>query len=196
MGTTRRSAVSRGVFAAGAAAALVAALGTGSPASAEDGAPAAAPALPAKTISMRTVGVRLFFTGSSTVKTGQMLRIRNLADPKQHGPHTVTLAATNVLPRSRKAQGDECFEKAGRICQVAAGAHDIDRNFNVGKQLVEAGRPGWDKRFSRISKTGDSWYSEKKGEQFEQVVSAKAGTILRFMCIVHPNMQGKIRVTG
>jgi plastocyanin len=192
---TRLSAVSRGVLAAGAAAALVAALGAGSPASAEDGAPAAAPALPAKTISIRTTTKRLFFTGSSTVKTGQLLRVRNLSNPKQHGPHTFTLVASNVIPRSRKA-GEQCFTP-GKICLTAAIAHEFDeKTEKVNKPLVEAGKLGWDKRFSRTVRSGDSWYSETKGETFEQVVSAKAGTILRYMCVVHPEMQGKIRVTG
>jgi plastocyanin len=183
------------VLAAGAAAALVAALGAGSPASAEDGAPAAAPALPAKTISMRTTAKRTFFTGSSTVKTGQPLRVRNLSDPRQQGPHTFTLVATNVLPKSPKAMNN-CFIP-GKICLTAAIAHEFDEKTDeVNKPLVEAGKLGWDKRFSRTVRSGDSWYSETKGETFEQVVSAKAGTILRYMCIVHPNMQGKIRVTG
>lgn len=193
MGTTRRSAVSRGVLAAGAAAALVAALGTGSPAAADEGAQAAAAAK--STVSMRTTAKRMFFTGSSTVKTGQLLRVRNLSDPKQHGPHTFTLVASNVIPRSRKA-GEQCFTP-GKICLTAAIAHEFDeKTEKVNKPLVEAGKLGWDKRFSRAVKTGDSWYSEKKSEQFEQVVSAKAGTILRYMCVVHPEMQGKIRVTG
>ncbi|HEV2776309.1 MAG TPA: hypothetical protein VGV90_12015 [Solirubrobacteraceae bacterium] len=80
---------------------------------------------------------------------------------------------------------------------TVARAHEVDlETEKVGRQLTEGGQPGWDKRFSRTSKTGDSWYSEKKGEAFEQVVSARAGTVLRYFCAIHPDMQGKIRVTG
>lgn len=191
---TRGSWAARGLIAVGAAGGLALASGGGSPATAQD---TVTPTAPAKTISMRSTARRLFFTGATTVKTGQLLRIRNLSDPRQHGPHTFTLVAANYLPRSRRAQGDECFEKAGRVCQVAAMAHQINpRTFRVGKQLVEAGRPGWDKRFSRTSRTGDSWFSEKEDEEFQQVVSARAGTVLRYLCIVHPNMQGRLRVTN
>lgn len=192
---TRRSTVTRGLLAASAAAGLVAALGSGSPASAGAGAAPAASA-PAKTISMRSDKQRgLHFTGSTSVASGQQLRVRNLSDPKKAGPHTLTLVSLDVLPRSRKAM-KECFTP-GKVCTTAAKAHEINmKTFKVGKPLVEAGQPGWDRRFSRTSKTGDSWYTEKKGEEFSQVVSAKPGTLLRYFCIVHPEMQGQIKVTG
>lgn len=192
---TRRSSVSRGLLAVGLAAGMVAAASGGSPASADEHAQAAAAgAAPTKTISMRSAG-GLRFTGSSTVATGQLLRIRNLGDPRQHGPHTFTLAATSVLPRSRKAM-QQCFTP-GKICLVGATAHKFDeKTEKIGLPLVQAGKPGWDRRFSRTVRQGDSWYSETRNEQFEQVVSAKAGTLLRFVCLVHPEMQGKIRVTG
>jgi len=129
------------------------------------------------------------------VAAGQLLRVRNLSDPREHGPHTFTLVSTNVIPRSAKA-GKACFTP-GKICLTAAIAHEFnERTEKVGQPLVEAGRPGWDKRFSRKVRKGDSWYSETKNETFEQIVSAKAGTILRYMCVVHPEMQGKIKVTG
>lgn len=189
---TRRSTTMRGLFAATAAAGLVAAVGSGSAASADAG---AEPAATAKTISMRFDARGPRFTGSSTVATGQGLRVRNLSDPKKIGPHTLTLVAANVLPRSQR-QMKNCF-RPGQICLVGAMAHEFDEETEkVGKPLVEAGLPGWDRRFSRTSKTGDSWYTEKKGDEFTQPVSAKAGTVLRFICIVHPEMQGKIRVTG
>ncbi len=189
---TRRSTALRGLLAAGAAAGLAAAVGSGSAASADAGAQATVPT--PKTISMRSTPFPRF-TGSSSVASGSPLRIRNLSDPREHGPHTFTLVASNVVPRSRKAAG-QCFTP-GKICLVAATAHEFDpKTEKLDRQLVEAGKIGWDKRFSRASKKGDSWYSEKKDEEFAQVVSAAPGTLLRFMCVVHPEMQGKIRVTG
>lgn len=186
---TGRSTAVRGVLIAGATAGLVAALGSGSPASAGEGAQAAAAGT--KTISMRIDARGQRFTGSSQVKSGDLLRIRNLSGAA-HGGHTFTLVASNVLPRSPRAQGDACFE--GGICGVAAMAHEVDeKTFEFGQLLVEAGQPGWDKRFSRVAKQGDSWYSQTRNE-IKQVVSAKPGTVLRYMCIVHPNMQGKIKV--
>lgn len=190
---TRRSTAMRGLFAATAAAGLVAAVGSGSAASADAG---AAPAVTSKTktISMRFDARGPRFTGSSSVANGQQLRIRNLSDPKKIGPHTFTLVAANVLPRSEK-QMKNCFTP-GKICLIGAMAHELDeKTEKVGKPLVEAGLPGWDQRFSRKVKTGDSWFTEKKGEEFSQVVSARAGTVLRYLCLVHPEMQGKIKVT-
>ncbi|HEV2059250.1 MAG TPA: hypothetical protein VGR11_07825 [Solirubrobacteraceae bacterium] len=135
------------------------------------------------------------FTGSDSVKAGQLLRIRNLSDPKKIGPHTFTLVAADVVPRSRKDM-KECFTP-GKICMTGAIAHEFDeKTEKIGRPLVEAGRPGWDRRFSKKVKKGDSWYTEDKGEQFEQVVSAKAGTVLSYICLVHPEMHGKIKVAG
>ena len=190
--TRQRSTALRGLLAAGAAAGLMAALGSGSPASADESAQAASAK---KTISMRFDARGPRFTGSSTVASGQALRVRNLSDPRKIGPHTFTLVAANALPRSRKAMRD-CF-RPGKICMVGAIAHEFDeKTEKVNRPLVEAGLPGWDRRFSRTSKTGDSWYTEEQGQEFEQPVSARPGTVLRFLCIIHPEMQGKIRVTG
>lgn len=189
---TRRSTALRGLLAAGGAAGLVAVLGSSSPASADAG---AEPAAGKSTISMRFDARGPRFTGSKSVVAGQPLRIRNLSDPKKIGPHTFTLVAANVVPSSRKAM-ENCFTP-GKICMTGAMAHLFDpKTEKVGRPLVEAGEPGWDRRFSRKVKTGDSWYTETKGEEFEQVVSARAGTVLRFICLVHPKMQGKIKVRG
>ncbi len=191
---TGRSKALRGVLAAGAAAGLVAALGGGAAASTTyDGGLTAESATVAKTISMRFDAKGPRFTGNSQVKTGQALRIRNLSDPKKIGPHTFTLAAANVTPRSREAQRN-CFTP-GKVCLNAANAHEFDEETEtVGRPLVEAGRSGWDRHFSRKAKTGDSWYTETKGEEFEQVVSARPGTVLRYLCVVHPEMHGTIKV--
>ena len=190
---TGRSMAIRGALAASAAAGLVAVVGSGSAASADAGTESASAG--EKTISMRFDQRGPRFTGSSTVATGQQLRIRNLSDPKKIGPHTFTLVAANVIPRSAKAMKN-CFTP-GKICLTGAMAHEFDQKTEkIGLPLVEAGAPGWDKRFSRTVRKGDSWYTEKKGEEFSQPVSAKAGTLLRFMCLVHPEMQGKIKVTG
>ncbi|MDQ3722672.1 MAG: hypothetical protein M3376_06305 [Actinomycetota bacterium] len=190
----RHSTALRGLLAAGATAGMVAALGGGSAASAGGG-PQSQLTAGASTISMRADARGFRFTGSTQVRAGQPLRVRNLADPREGGPHTLTLVATNVVPRSRKAQ-KECFSP-GKICLLGAIAHEFDeKTETLNRQLVEAGRPGWDKRFSRTARTGDSWHSDKKGEQFEQAVSARAGTVLRYLCLVHPEMQGKIKVVG
>lgn len=191
---TGRSAASRGLLAAAAAAGLVMAAGAGSAALADEGPQAAAPVVGAKTISMRVDKQGPRFTGSTSVKSGQPLRIRNLSDPKAAGPHTFSLVAANVRPRSAKAMR-KCFTP-GKICMTIAMAHQLNpQTEDVGLHDVEVGKAGWDKRFSRKVKTGDSWFTETKDQETTRVVSARAGTVLRYMCAVHPEMQGKIKVT-
>lgn len=170
---------------------LMAAASSGSSASTAARAQAAAAA---STISIRTTTTTLSFTGPSTVRAGQPLRIRNLSDPQHHGGHTFTLVAPTLLPRTKAAQ-EQCYTP-GRICMTAATAHKADAEGKPSLALVRAGRPGWDKPFSRTARTGDSWYSEKQGESIQQAVRAKAGTTLSYMCVLHPELQGKIRVTG
>ena len=193
--TSRRSKALRGLLATGAAAGFVAVIGSGSPASADAGAaPETAP--PSATISMRggDKGPPRY-TGSASIPSGAVLRIRNLSNPKTIGPHTLTLVSARVVPTTPKAQKN-CFTP-GKICLIGAIAHEFDeKTEEIGKQLVEAGQPGWDTRFTKTVKKGDSWFSEKKGEEFSQVVSARPGTVLKFMCLVHPGMQRNLKVTA
>jgi len=192
--TTGRSKALRGLLATGAAAGCVAALGSGSPASADAGAaPETAP--PSATISARgSMTARPQYTGSTSIASGAVLRVRLLGNPKAIGGHTFTLVSATVVPTTPKAQKN-CFTP-GKICLIGAMAHKFNpQTEKVGLQLVEAGQPGWDTRFTKTVKKGDSWYSEKKGEAFSQVVSAKAGAVLKFMCLVHPEMQRNLKVT-
>lgn len=191
MRKTSRVVARRGLLAAAAAGTLAMALGGGSAASAGGGTGAAA--APA-TITMELKRGKLQFDAPKRVKAGRMLRIRNNTSPRKIGPHTFTLASAKVLPRTRKAQ-ERCFSP-GKVCMDAAIAHELDEETEkIGRPLVEAGAKGWDRRFAR-KRTGDSWYTEKKGETFSQKVSAKPGTTLHFLCVVHPDMQGKIEVVG
>lgn len=165
---------------------LAIALGAGSSA-------AQTPADPAE-IVMKLDGKSLRFTGPKQVAQGQELQIRNATSPKRIGPHTFTLATPRTLPKTKRAI-QKCFSR-GRVCLTAAIAHRFnERTGKVGRPLVKAGQDGWDRSFSRNTKTkGDSWYTEKKGATFSQAVSAEAGTTLSYVCVVHPEMQGKIKV--
>lgn len=178
------------VTAALAGGALTIALVAGTSASA--GPDAGAGAAPA-TITMQLKQGKFFFSGATRVRAGSKLRIRNNTDPMRGGHHTFTLVRKSVLPESRQEQGD-CF--AGGICLPIAMAHQFDEaTGKVGRPLVRAGRRGWDRSFTSKRK-GDSWYTETDGESFSQKVSARPGTTLRYMCAVHPEMQGKIKVIG
>lgn len=146
----------------------------------------------AVTIKMVIDDKGLRFAGPATVRRGQRLRIVNATRPKRIGPHTFTLAAKRLLPKSRKAQ-QKCFAP-GRVCMKAAKAHQFDEQTGaVSRPLVSAGRAGWDRTFT-LKRNGDSWYTDKKNETLSQRVTANAGRTINYMCIVHPEMQGKIRV--
>jgi hypothetical protein len=187
MNHTHHRVVRRVLPAAVAAGALGIVLGAG-PTGAQT------PAEPAE-ITMSLKGKDgLQFKGAKQVATGQELQIRNTTAPRRIGPHTFTLATSRVLPKTAR-QGRRCFS-GRRVCLRTAIAHRFnERTGKVGRALVKAGKAGWDRSFSRNTKTkGDSWYTEKKGEKFSQVVSAPAGTTLRFLCVVHPEMQGSLKV--
>jgi len=180
----------RGLPAAAALGALGLAIAGGSAASA-GGDAGSAQAEPAE-IVMKLDGRSLRFQGPPTVVAGEELQIRNNTAPRRIGPHTFTLAREGRLPKGRRAIR-RCFQR-GRICRRIAVAHKVNlRTGDVGLPLFEIGAEGWDRSFSKTGR-GDSWFAENKGETISQPVSAPAGTTLRFVCAIHPAMQGKIEV--
>jgi hypothetical protein len=147
----------------------------------------------APTIEIKAEGKKLGFFGPTSIVEGEELRIVNKTNPAQVGPHTFTLVTKSSLPKTKPARKN-CFTP-GHICLSIAEWHEFNpKTEKIGKQLVEVGAAGWDKAGS-LKSPGDSWFSgEKPGGSVEQVVSAKAGTTLYFMCAVHPWMQGSIKV--
>jgi hypothetical protein len=138
---------------------------------------------------------RLFFDGPKTVEAGEDLRIKNESNPRTIGPHTFTLVKKGVRPKG-KNQIKACGHKLKGICGAVVKWHRINLDtFEIGKNPVHAGKRGWDAE-GDLKHKGDSWLAERKGETFDQKVSAKAGDTLYFMCIVHPEMQGKIKVVA
>lgn len=141
-------------------------------------------------IKMVQKGRDLTFTGPKEVEKGAKLRIVNDTNPKKVGPHTFTLITSKNMPTSKKKQ-KKCEELEG-VCGDIAAAHKFDPKTNkVNKPSVDAGKKGWDKPFGT---KGDSWYTEKNGTIAGRKVTAKPGTVLRFFCVVHPFMKGKIKV--
>lgn len=145
-------------------------------------------------IKMVAKGHEPSFKAPKTVKAGTTLRIVNDSSPKKVGPHTFTLVTGKNMPTSNKKQ-KQCSQADGQgdgVCDRIAAAHKFDpKTFKVNKPSVDVGKKGWDKPFG---KKGDSWYTEKEGEITGRKVSAKPGTVLRYFCVVHPFMQGKIKV--
>jgi hypothetical protein len=146
------------------------------------------------TIAMEVQGKRLLFAGPTTVIKGQELRIVNDTSVRKVGPHTFSLAKKSVLPDTPK-EFKQCFTP-GKICMDIATAHKFNpKTEKIAKPIVNAGAKGWNRSFSK-DRTGDSWYTETKGESHTRRVTASAGTTLRFICAVHPDMQGKIKVVA
>ena len=140
---------------------------------------------------------RLFFKAPATVEDGQKLKIVNRTDAKEVGPHTFSLVKSGFLPET-KGDMKACF-KSG-ICGQIAKWHEIEfskdsEDFTVNRPKVRVGKKGWNKLGDDDTK-GDSVFLEDKGDSFAQKVNANVGKDLYFICAIHPDMQGKVTVTG
>jgi len=144
-------------------------------------------------IDMKFVKGKMFFEGPATVVQGDELKIVNKTNPKQIGPHSFSLVTKGSLPKTANARKN-CFTPK-HICLSVAKWHGFNpKTERISINPAKAGPEGWSTMGS-TSKKGDSWFSEKKGESFEQQVTAQPGT-LYFFCAVHPWMQGKVDVVA
>ena len=179
---------------AAAVATAVVAVGAGGVASISAAAPNADKAGGGKTakIKMEAQGKDLFFSGPKKVEKGTKLKIVNKTLPSKVGPHTFTLIKKNRLPKT-KQEIKKCENVKLAVCVNAVqGARGRPADtFEVNRPKVEVGRKGWDKSFG---KTGDSWFTEPQGAHNTRKVSANDGKTLYYFCLVHPFMQGKIKV--
>ena len=160
---------------------------------------AAAP--PAKVVTVDIKGeksatsghVRLFFDAPKTVHQGDMLKIENLTNPRQVGPHTFSLVGPSKIPTTKR-QRKQCGAP-GHICFAIAHWHGSNGRTPPTKNPAKAGKAGWDKMGTSVRNKGDSWFTgNKAGSTFTQAVSAAPGTTLTFMCAIHSNMHGSIKV--
>jgi plastocyanin len=129
-----------------------------------------------------------FAPGTIKVKSGATLTFEY--GDKEQEPHTLTIVPPAQLPKTVK-QVENC-----RACQVYATPHlknpkaPPDQNNPIIRWTLDKGQPGLDT-------VGDSLAIQPGAHKsISAVVSAPAGTILHFICAVHPWMQGKIIVTS
>jgi hypothetical protein len=168
------------------------AVGSGSLASAESG---QAKAEDTAVIKMLQDGKELYFEGPESVAPGADIKVKNLTDPRKIGPHTFSLVKRSEFPRTAE-EIKACAKKFEAICGEIVKWHKVDLDTGeVGRNPVEVGKKGWDVQGSS-KRAGDSWVSERENQSFKQAVSAADGKRLHFICAVHPEMQGKIRVEG
>jgi hypothetical protein len=146
------------------------------------------------TIDMRDVNGALAFVGPKTVTEGDQLRIVNSTNPKKVGPHTISLVTQGSLPKTKSAR-QKCFTP-NHICQAIANWHGVKGEGPPTINPAKAGAEGWDTEGSN-SRNGDSWFTGKQGQSFEQqvTVDASAGPrTIHFICAIHPWMQGSVKV--
>ena len=169
----------------------VSAIGTAGAASAQDG-PAKGPT---NTITIKGKNDKtLHFAGPKTVPPLSSLEIENATKPGKVGPHTFTLVTDEAVPKTR-TQIKKCFKIELPVCERVVTAHDVEFGPGppvVNQPVVENGAPGWDTPFD-ASTDGDSWYTETKDETTSRQVSTGEDH-LRFFCVVHPFMKGKVKV--
>lgn len=132
------------------------------------------------------------FVGDTSVAAGQDLKIVNASNPNKIGPHTFSLVEEGSLPVTRQQQR-KCSKIELPVCLNVFNAHDVSKQFVVRKPNVDKGLDGWDLSFSDEVK-GDSWFSEEKNTSETRTVAATPGSTLYYFCVVHPEMQGKLKI--
>jgi hypothetical protein len=122
-----------------------------------------------------------------TVQTGGQVTV--VMNQPQEGPHTFTVVKAKDLPKTG-AQVNNC-----KICTTLGKAHGADPNGNAPPKFAYLENGVGQKKPPKLDRPGDSGFlNPKKGAKFTLHVTAKAGTTLHFMCLVHPWMQAEVKV--
>ena len=137
----------------------------------------------------KSVTDRMYFTpGATTVKSGQTLTFMYDGKPGQE-PHTISVVSAKDLPKT-SAQMNNCT-----ICNQIATGHLQNPKAppgptnDIAHWTVDKGKPGLDEAGDSIAIEG------AKHKSISIKVTAAPGTVLHFICAVHPWMQGTITVT-
>jgi plastocyanin len=119
-----------------------------------------------------------------TVKSGATVTVLNQASAQE--PHTVSFVKASQVPRTKKAIV-ACSNFKG-VCGALAQAHQADpQTGQVKVPVVDVGKPG-------VDRPGDSFFIAPGAKKLTFKVTAKKGTTLRYFCVIHPWMQGTIKV--
>ena len=137
----------------------------------------------------KSVTDKMFFSpGAATVKSGQTLTFEYDGRPGSE-PHTITIVSSKDRPRTA-AEINNC-----NICNKTAAGHLKNPHAppgptnDIAHWVVNAGQPGLDEAGDSIAIEGP------KHKSISITVTAPAGTVLHFICAVHPWMQGTLKVT-
>ena len=122
-----------------------------------------------------------------TVKSGGKLEL--VLNKPQEGPHTLTIVKRKDLP----SNVPELFEC--KVCETLGKAHGADPNSEAPPKFPFLENGKGQKKPPNFDRPGDSGItSDKKGDSFTADVTAKPGTTLYFMCLIHGQMQAKLQV--
>lgn len=122
-----------------------------------------------------------------TVKSGGTLKVVVTVDDE--GPHTVTVVKEGDLPTN----GAELFNC--KACNKLGKAHGFDPNSQGPPKFPYLENGAGQKKPPSYDRPGDSGLTgPKKGNTFSAKVTAKPGSTLHFLCLVHPWMQAKLQV--
>jgi hypothetical protein len=180
-------------FAGGLAAVATAALVTAGVTSAADSATA-----PSKTTIKVTTSVKIkpnrwiqdglrWDKDVYQVKSGGTLRVVNTA--ADEGPHTLSVVKRTDLPRAGTFRGCSICDKLGAAHGAEPGS-EAPPKFQYLENGVGQNTP------PNVDRPGDSGLTGegKKGESITMKVTAKKGSQLYFVCLIHPWMQAKVLV--
>ncbi|HZQ03396.1 MAG TPA: hypothetical protein VFA88_05175 [Gaiellaceae bacterium] len=123
------------------------------------------------------------------VKSGSTIHVVNQA--ADEGPHTLTVVEKKDEPRTGLQMLD-C-----KICLTLAKAHGANPSSDAPPKFQYLENGVGQKTAPLVDRPGDSGVTGpgKKGESIDLEVTAKPGTKLYFMCLIHPWMQAELDVT-
>jgi plastocyanin len=118
------------------------------------------------------------------VKSGGTITVVN--NKADEGPHTFTVVRKKDLPKSLQCP----------ICDKLGQAHGADPNSDAPPKFQYLENGVGQNTAPNVDKPGDSGVtgSGQKGEKITFKVTAKKGSELYFMCIIHQWMQAKVQV--
>jgi plastocyanin len=119
-----------------------------------------------------------------TVKSGGTITVVNTV--ANEGPHTFTVVRKKDLPKSFRCP----------VCDKLGQAHGADPNSDAPPKFQYLENGVGQATPPKVDRPGDSGVTGagKKGEKISFKVTAKKGTTLYFMCLIHPWMQSKVLV--
>jgi hypothetical protein len=126
---------------------------------------------------------------SYTVRSGGTLHIVN--GDGSEGPHTFTVLKKKDVPKTARTLFN-C-----RACNALTRAHGADPNTEAPPRFPFLENGVGQQTPPNVDRPGDSGLvgsRGRKGEFLNLRVTARAGTTLYFICLIHPWMQSKVEV--